>query len=105
MISNYYIKLPNNVELLYLDCFKSRSSKIASIFRPGDIYFFNTNWINNDFQKNLVDPIVLYITMLPNDFFSENSVLKMLILDNSIELTIYSSYDTISGLYKINRKI
>ena len=98
MISNYYIKLPNNIELLYLDCFRARCLKIANLFKPGDIFFFNTNWINNDFQKNLVDPIVLYITMLPNDFFSENNVLKMLILDDNIELTIYSSYDNISGL-------
>jgi len=98
MIRNYTIHIPKNIELLYLDCYRTRCYQISQLFTPGDIFFFNTDWINNDFQKNLVDPIILYITMLPNNFFSENSVLKLEILHNSIQLTIYSNYDSISGL-------
>jgi len=98
MITDYKIHIPYNIELLYLDCYWKRCYKISQLFKVGDIFFIDTDWINNDFQKNLVDPIVLYITMLPNNFFSENSVLKIEIIKDNIELSIYSNYDTISGL-------
>ena len=98
MITNYTISIPTDIENLYLECYKERCINISKLFKVGDIFFFSTDWINNDFQKNLVNPIVLYITMLPNIFFSTNSFLKVLILENNIELTIYSEYDTISGL-------
>lgn len=98
MLTDYIIKISTDLETLYLECYHERCRKIAHLFKTGDIFYFNTNYINNDFQKNLVCPVVLYITMLSNNSFSPDSILKINILDNGIRLTLYSDYDKVSGL-------
>lgn len=98
MITDYIINLPTDLDKLYLDCYRNRCMKIAALFKPREEYFIDSNYINNDFQKNIVHPVVLYITMLPNTAISENSILRLEILEGVIELTLYSNYDNISGL-------
>lgn len=98
MLTDYIIKIPADLESLYLECHHKRCRKIAKLFKTGETFYFNTNHINNDFQKNLVNPVVLYITMLSNNSISPDSILKVVVLEHGLRLTLYSDYDKVSGL-------
>ncbi len=99
MRTTYRILIPNNdVYALYLRCFKARCKKLASLFEPGNGFYFSAKWIENDFIKPLVHPTVLYITMLQNHEIHQNSVIHMQVLDEDTRITIYEFNDLVSGI-------
>jgi Xaa-Pro aminopeptidase len=98
MIDNYRINLPNNLEELYIECHQKRCVKISKLFLSGETYYFSSSYIENDFMKPLINPTVLYITMLPNNELTPDSIVRIDILENNIKITIYCENDTISGI-------
>jgi len=98
MIHNYTIHLPNNLEELYLECHRKRCVKISKLFLPGETYYFSSSFIENEYMKPLINPTVLYITMLPNNELTQDSIIRIDILENDIKITLYCENDTISGI-------
>jgi Xaa-Pro aminopeptidase len=98
MIDSYTIHLPNNLEELYLECHQKRCVKISKLFQLGETYYFSSSFIENEYMKPLINPTVLYITMLPNNELTPDSIIRIDILENDIKITLYCENDTISGI-------
>ena len=80
-----------NIEDLLLECRQKRHANICKeLGNIGEIFIKGTT-ITNDFQKPIIDPFFLYISMLPIDIIAIDSILSFAILNNNIVLKIYSN--------------
>jgi Xaa-Pro aminopeptidase len=80
-----------NIENLLLECRKKRHHNICRELENIGEVFIKGTIITNDFQKPVIDPFFLYISMLPIDIIAIDSVLSFEIINNNIVLKIYSN--------------
>jgi Xaa-Pro aminopeptidase len=88
-----------NIQDLLLFCRAKRFDNIVKeICELGPTYIKSVI-ITNDFQKPIIDPYFLYVTMLPIDIIALDSLLCFEIINKQLVLKIYSNnYDNESGI-------
>ena len=95
----YNLNSIENIEELLLNCRDKRHTNICNtIGNIGPIYI-KAIMITNDFQKPVIDPYFLYITMLPIDIITIDSVLSFEIVNNKLQIKIYTdNNDNVTGI-------
>ena len=92
----------NRIEELLLQCrVKRHDNIITNISFIGEV-FIKAVIITNDFQKPVIDPFFLYISMLPIDIIPIDSILSFANVNNKLVVTLYSNNnDNVTGI-KLN---
>ena len=91
-----------NIEDLLLECREKRHANICKeVYHVGEI-FIKGILITNDYQKPIIDPLFLYITMLPVDIIPTDSILSFEILNNKLVVKIYSDNNDNETGIKLN---
>jgi len=85
------IKSKENIEDLLLYCRDKRYEKIVKEIVKIGPTFIKSTLIKNDFQKPIVDPYFLYLSMLPMDIITLDSILCFEIDNNRLLLKLYSN--------------
>jgi Xaa-Pro aminopeptidase len=81
----------NKIEELLLQCLNKRHENICTkITLIGEV-FIKAVIITNDFQKPVIDPFFLYISMLPIDIIPIDSILSFEIVNNKLVVKLYSN--------------
>lgn len=94
-----YLHNIDAIENLLLQCKENRHSKISDYLENGQSTYIKAVIITNDFQKPVIDPLFLYITMLPMDIIVDDSILLLHKNNDILELEIHSNNnDIISGV-------
>ena len=94
-----YLHNIDAIETLLLQCKENRHFKIANYLENGQSVYIKAVMITNDFQKPIIEPLFLYITMLPIDIIVDDSILLLSKHNNILQLEIYSdNNDIISGV-------
>lgn len=81
----------NNIEHLLLECRQKRHANICRELGNIGQIFIKAVVITNDFQKPIIDPFFLYISMLPIDIIAIDSILSFDIFNDNIVCKIYSN--------------
>ena len=89
------------IEELLLQCRDKRHDNICKMEFIGEI-FIKAIIINNDFQKPIIDPFFLYISMLPNDVIPIDTILSFENVNNKLVVKIYSNNNDNETGIKLN---
>jgi len=80
-----------NIEKLLLQCREKRYANICNQLGNIPTTYIKAILITNDFQKPVIDPYFLYITMLPIDIIAIDSIMSFEIVNNTLQVRLYSN--------------
>jgi len=95
----YKLNSIENIEKLLLNCRDTRHTNICNIIGNIGPIYIKAIIITNDFQKPVIDPYFLYITMLPIDIITIDSIMSFEIVNNKMQIKIYTdNNDNVTGI-------
>ena len=91
-----------DIESLLFKCRDKRYDEICKKIENKEEIFIKGILITNDFQKPVVDPYFLYISMMPVDIIPTDSILSFQITNNKLVVKIYSDNNDNETGIKLN---